>query len=396
MNREPSRRPRVAVLRTNPRDSSLARLLSFLEPGRQVACFVWDRDNGFADHASAPNVRFVRNRVRGDYYSWRTLSTIALLQPWFVAQTLRYRPDVVHAMDLDTALAGLVSARIRGVPFVYQCLDPYHTALPASWPRVLARVAAEVEDRIVAAADLFVITDLLRLSQHPSAITERTVEVPNIPIYAIPQLVRAATRPLVVGYVGSLGPHRGLEETIRAVENLGGDVVELVIGGYGPWADRIRRTCAGSPNIRFIGPVSQDDIAEVQSRFDVFIAMVDPQEAGYRWGSANKLFESMAFGRPVIVAEGTMSATHVEATRHGIVLRYGDIPGLTRLLADLAVSPTRLAELSAAARRAWPAWRPETIGPRLDEAYGRLLTHGLRRPKRSGFLPGGTAKRSTR
>ena len=34
----------------------------------------------------------------------------------------------------------------------------------------------------------------------------------------------------------------------------------------------------------------------------------DPDHAGYRWVSPNKVFESMALGRPIIVAERTLAA----------------------------------------------------------------------------------------
>ena len=78
----------------------------------------------------------VKNRLPSGYHSWRTLAAVALIQPWFAWKCLAARPDVVHAMDLDTGLVGLLSSRMLRVPFVYQCLDPYSTALPARWPRL--------------------------------------------------------------------------------------------------------------------------------------------------------------------------------------------------------------------------------------------------------------------
>jgi hypothetical protein len=77
--------------------------------------------------------------------------------------------DFIHAIDLDTGFVGLITAKLLGKPFVYQCLDPYYTVLPRKWPKFLAGIAKSLENFVITHADLFIITDLLRLPQHEGA-----------------------------------------------------------------------------------------------------------------------------------------------------------------------------------------------------------------------------------
>lgn len=359
---------RVLVLRSNPRDSSLTRLLSFLGSRHRVVALIWDRQ-GDLELPSLPGVRVVANRLPAPYFSARTLVSVAALQPWFLVKGLRLRPDVVHAMDLDTGVTGLILARLLGVPFVYQCLDPYALALPPGWPKLLARMVHRIENAVITRSDLFVITDLLRLGQHGGSRPAQVVEVANVPIVE-PVDTRTGTD-FVVGYIGTLAEHRNLDlliDTIASMPN-----VRLRIGGFGPIRDRLAAAAADHPNVEFLDWVPDSEFAAVQGSFDCFVQVEDPDHPAYRWVSPNKLFEAMAFGRPIVVAEGTLSADRVAETGHGLAVGYGDPDALAAALRTLRDNPDIAAQLGEKGRADFERrWRPAIIGDRLLAAYDRL------------------------
>lgn len=357
------------MLRTNPKDSSLARLLTVLTQEYDTLALVWDRTADYRCPVTSSRLVVRPSTRRGAYYRLSTVLTVASLQPWFLVQTLRARPRAVHAMDLDTGVVGLLAAHLLGVPFVYQCLDPYAGSLPVGWPAVIARVVDRIENAVISRSDLFVITDLKRLVQHRGARPPRVTELPNIPMRPLsPQ--PWPTGDLTVGYVGSLVPHRSLDTIIDTVGGLAGQGVRLVVGGFGPLEPDLRTRAASYANVSFLGWVPDDEVMETMGAFDVFVQIEDPRHPAYRWVSPNKLFESMALGRPIIVASGTLAAARVEQTGHGLPVAFGDPDDLRRALVDLRDGVVDRRALGAAGRRCFvEQWAPARITRRVLDAY---------------------------
>ena len=86
---------------------------------------------------------------------------------------------------------------------------------------------------------------------------------------------------------------------------MAGEGVRLVLGGFGPLEDELRSRATSTDNVSFLGWVPDDELIRTLGAFDVFVQIEDPAHPAYRWVSPNKVFESMALGRPIIVAEGT-------------------------------------------------------------------------------------------
>jgi GT2 family glycosyltransferase len=373
-----SRRPDVVVLRTNPHDSSLARLLEILVERYRVLAVVWDRTGDYRCPVESPHLSVQSSRRAGEYLHWRTIVSVAGLQPWFLWRTLRARPRLVHAMDLDTAIVGLVAARLLRVPLAYQCLDPYAASMPTGWPSVMARFARRLENAVIGAADLFVITDRGRLPQHEGADPRALAELPNIPLREI-QPRPMSDNGLVVGYVGSLVPHRALEVLVDTVGSLADERVQLRLGGFGVLEDRLRRKAARHPNVEFLGPLDYDVALDVLGDCDVLVQLGDPTHPALRWVSPNKVFESMAMGRPLIVAEGTLAADRAVKAGHGVPVRYGDADDLGRALLSLRDDRPRAEELGAAGRRAFDRyWSPDRVSTAVLHAYEGLIGSGGR------------------
>lgn len=371
-------RPDVVVLRSNPRDSSLPRLLTVLTSTFSVRALVWDRTGDYTCPVRSPRLELRRNTVPGRYHHASTLLGIARLQPWLLWQTLKARPRAVHAMDLDTGVVGLVAAHLLRVPFVYQCLDPYSAALPSGWPGVLARLVTRLEDAVVTRADLFVITDMLRMPQHAGATPRRVVELPNIPMTSVVPTPFSGSG-LVVGYIGSLVPHRALDVLVDTVGGLADDGVTLVLGGFGPLENDLRAQASQYPNVRFLGWVGDEVLVSTMGDFDVFVQVEDPGHPAYRWVSPNKLFESMAFGRPIVVATGTLAADRAAETGHGVLVPYGDHGALRAVLIALLDDPAGRHELGAAGRGAFEDnWTPGVVSERVSAPYLRLVRASTR------------------
>lgn len=367
--------PSIAVLRSNPKDAALARLVQSLSRIGRVDCFLWDRQGDFQPAATDDRIRYHKCGLRAGFYDLKTLLKLILFQGWLFFRLLFARIDVIHAIDLDTGLPGWLAARLRGKKFVYQCLDPYYAILPAHWPEFLASWARWLENLLVSAADLFVITDLLRMPQHEGASPRRVVEVANVP--TLPQLSPPPASPEVftIGYLGSLIEGRNLATVIEVCGGLADEGIRLVIGSFGPLERQIAEQASHWDNVSFRKWIpSYQAMLEEEATFDIFFHITDPANESQRWVSPNKLFEAMAFGKPIIVGKQTLAAQRVAAFGNGLAVTYGDAKELREAILTLRRDPGLLLEMGQRGRIEFEGnWRPAQMRERLLAAYRNIM-----------------------
>lgn len=364
----------IAVLRSNPKDAALSRLVKSLSRIARVDCLLWDRQGDFQPSVTDDRIHYCKCGIRAGFYDLGTLFKLVLFQWWLFFRLMASRCDVIHAIDLDTGLPGWLAAKLKRKKFVYQCLDPYYAILPKRWPPILARWARRLENRLVSEADLFVITDQLRMPQHEGAKPQRVVEVANVP--TLPNLSPQSSAPgaFTIGYLGSLIEGRNLLTVIEACGELAGAGVRLVIGGFGPLEKQVEIQSDIWPNITFRPWLPYVKMLEEESAFDLFFHITDPVNESQKWVSPNKLFEAMAFGKPIIVGKDTLAARRVASFGNGVAVCYGSKNELQDAILQFKNNPELTRETGARGREEFQRnWRPEIMEQRLLEAYAEVL-----------------------
>src|SRR5437867_7295311 len=158
---------RVLMLRSKspagiePRVEKEARALA--GAGFDVSVVLWDRgrEHGSAERRDGYDIE--RVRLRGSYGG----PDLAIRLPlWWAAcalRILRARPDIVHAVDVDTALPAAVTKRLRGHRLVIDVFDFYADMIALPLSPVVRSCIARLERRGLAAAGLVVLVGLARL-----------------------------------------------------------------------------------------------------------------------------------------------------------------------------------------------------------------------------------------
>jgi glycosyltransferase involved in cell wall biosynthesis len=366
----------IAVLRSNPKDAALARLVRSLGKLCRVDCFLWDRQGDFRPTEDNERIRYISCDLRAGFYNLATLFKLALFQLWLIAKLLCSKCDIIHAIDLDTGLPGWLVARLKGVPFVYQCLDPYYAALPARWPKFLAAWARRLENRLISSGDLFIITDLLRMPQHEGAKPRRLLEVANVPLMTQITAVHVPTEVFTVGYLGSLINGRNLLTVIEACGEMAGQGIRLIIGGFGPLEKEVEAQAKNRSNVTFRHWLPYQEMLAEEAGFDLFLHMTDPSNESQKWVSPNKLFEAMAFGKPIIVGTKTLAAQRVAVFGNGVAVTYDNKQELQEAILRFKNDPGLAREMGKKGREEFlHNWRPEFMEKRLLDAYNQLLSH---------------------
>lgn len=364
----------IALLRSYPKDAAFAKAASVLAGEFKVECYIWDRQLDFVPGEGLKNVLYKKYGLRAGFYSLGTFLKLPLFEAWLLFKLLFAKFDAIHAFDLDTGFVGLLVAKLRAKTFVYHCLDPYSAALPAGWPGFLGKAARKLENIVISHADLFIITDLLRMPQHEGARPKKVIEFANVPFLKVTRSQKPVNLDFFAGYIGSLIEGRNLINIVEAAWELKGQGVKLVIGGFGPLEETIRKLSQKYENVLFTPWIPYEQVLEMERSFDVFVYITDKTHTGQRWVSPNKLFESMAFGTPIIVGEGTLAAERVEAVGNGVVVHYGSKEELQRALLDFSNNPRLAGEMGARGKKEFEKnWAPEKMKKRLLDAYRELI-----------------------
>ncbi|MGB2885930.1 MAG: glycosyltransferase, partial [Dehalococcoidia bacterium] len=152
-------------------------------------------------------------------------------------------------------------------------------------------------------------------------------------------------------YIGIVHQGRALYMLVDAVGEL--PDVRCVIGGIGiPESIRaLEEKCEPVPNVDFIGRVPFDEVIPMTMKADVIFFMVNPQDPNNSIALANKQFEAMVCGRPIICTAGTYSGEITEQERVGLSVEY-DKEALKQALVRLRDNPELREELGRNALRA--------------------------------------------
>ena len=100
--------------------------------------------------------------------------------------------------------------------------------------------------------------------------------------------------------------------------------VRCIIGGKGKpeYVNALKNKCSKAQNVDFIGEVPMKDVLPMTKKADVVICMTDPTDKNESRILANKQFEAMVCGRPIVCTEGTYPGEFTKKENVGLVVPY--------------------------------------------------------------------------
>lgn len=309
-----------------------------------------------------------------DFISFMVMSFFAAL-----VESVRHgRPDTIVATSPQffTAVAGWAASVVLRRPFVFEISD--------LWPASIVAVGAMKPGRLLSALESLELF-LYRQAAHIVAQTEafrddlvsRGIDARKISVVLNGvELTMFSPRPrdaakaaelgltddrMVVGYLGTLGLAHGLDHVIEAAEALRDEPVCFLL--LGPGAEReklmaeVRHRALGNV---FIPPAqpkpemprawSVCDLSLVHLKDTPVFASVIP----------SKIFESMAMGKPVLLASPEGEASRlIEREGAGVAIRSTQSVKLADAVRQLVQDKPQRIKLAAQARLAAPSYSRE-------------------------------------
>jgi len=311
----------------------------------------------------------------------------------------RAGPDVVHGHDLETLLPAARLARRLGIPHVH---DDHELGLEklgqgvADWVTGVKRVAmdaitahlrrggARLERRLIPRAAALITASPLygqvlheRYGVEPVVLLNTPERTDPAPSPLLRKRAGLAESARIVLYQGTITPSGGAEQAIDAAAAFPDGWVLVFLGVT--WMRRRLETRAKergvTDRVRFLDAVPPAELPAWTRAADIGIAPIRPTNKGQALSLANKLFEYLQAGLPMVVSDLPAQSELMRELDAGEIL-----PEITP--AAIAAAVGKLAAMQGDERRAWGArlraaahekycW--ETQSPKLVAVYDRVL-----------------------
>ena len=245
-----------------------------------------------------------------------------MLAAFFFAYRRLSAGDTVVCVDLETAIPGMLAARLRGARIHFDVADPFDLAKPVPFKRFFRWL----EWWVAKHADLVTVPHASRLGLYGRSVTAAQV-VENVPLLPFTQQNRNFLEDvngqavMTFGYFGTLETHRGLEDIVKlAMEN---EAVCFKVGGRGALESFIRKASASCSRIEFVGEYLPADLPGLTRGVDVYCSLYYSSKPLHRYAAPNKFFEHLALGLPVLMSANTPYAKDVVEGKTGWVIEDG-------------------------------------------------------------------------
>ena len=287
-----------------------------------------------------------------------------------VAGALGRKPDVVFASStpLTIGVAGLLTARLKRVPFVFEIRDLW-PAVPVELGvlkgEAAIRSAEWLERRLYDGAErIVVLSEGARETLAGRGIpAEKLVLIPNAADLDVfrPDVVDDGFRTkhdlegrFVALYAGAMGRANGLDQLVDAADALrrwGDDRIMAVALGDGGERPRLEERAQelGLSNLLFLPAVPKEELAGIVGAADVTLTIFAPYPV-LETNSPNKFFDSLAAGKPVVVNLDGWLRRLVEEHDAGVWVPAGNAEGLAGALSSLAANPAKVEAMGRNAR----------------------------------------------
>jgi glycosyltransferase involved in cell wall biosynthesis len=209
------------------------------------------------------------------------------------------RFDILHAVDLDTLPAGYAVCKLRRKKLVYDAHE-FFTEVPelidrpskrAIWLRLEQAILPKVKNAITVSKTI--------ADAYTTLYSVPFTVIRNVPTAKALEPINAELKPYLL-YQGALNKGRGLEATIRAMENL---PINLIIAGSGDLDQELRALVSElqlDQKVSFLGFISPSELPALTAGAYAGINIAENLGLSYYYSLNNKFFDYIQAGVPAI------------------------------------------------------------------------------------------------
>jgi glycosyltransferase involved in cell wall biosynthesis len=295
---------------------------------------------------------------------------------------LRYclgrRPACINCHSLTVLPIGVIVKALTGAKLIYDAHElETETANLGGVRKALSKM---LERALIGACDeaIFVSASIeswyrqrYRLARTSVVYNAPAAPVPAQTAYFREKFEIPADKAIFL-YLGKLGPGRGLEPLLAAVERVPEAV--LVVMGYGPLKSVVAQTAKRSDRIHLHAAVAPEAVMGLAASADFGVSVMEPDSLNHDYAMPNKLFEYAMAGLPVLVTNTREQAALVSTHRIGAVAAAATPDGIAAAMRELIEADAGAFGPGLAQVQRQYSWQAQEA--KLAEVYRRLGFHG--------------------
>jgi glycosyltransferase involved in cell wall biosynthesis len=306
----------IAIVASNSilRHPRIWKIVNSLKKKYEASAIGWNREGISAKDINKYIVHLSLFSIKAPFGRPTLILYYPLFWTWVLYKLLASRPNVVHAIDLDTLLPCSLYKLIFRKKLVYDVNDRFGGYVPPKYTN-LCKAINVVEELLGKQADVLVtvsekVQDTFRLRPKHCAIIMNFSEDYNL------NRSKSEDGILTLVYTGLIRKDQGLDIVTAALEDLRG--VRLVLAGR--VADKeLLDKMTKLPNVNYVGLLERADSLKLEASSDAMVVLYDLQYRKNQLSSPNKIFEAMMCGIPLIT---NMEVNLVKEIECGIIVEY--------------------------------------------------------------------------
>lgn len=305
--------------------------------------------------------------------------------------------EVLHAHDLYMARPAGMAAGKMGIPLILDLHENYPAAVKEyRWAnrfpaRIFVRPGrwAEKERNYLSFADRIIVLSSnfksMLMERYTALAPDRFVIYPNVPdvnkllSYQVNKEIFPSGGKKIVFYFGVIGRRRGILTAIKALENALKDQPDLHLLLIGPVdkaeKDEFTAIMQKGPLRDHITWFPWKNISEFPSYAACSTICISPvmKNDQHESGVANKVFQYMLFGKPVLVSDCAPQVEIIRNTGCGVSFKSGDAEDMALKLSELVSDPGKCSSMGEKGKRAvLEKYNTKVQGQALLKAYSEL------------------------
>ena len=330
---------------------------SLVKAGHDVTVLGWDRKGKNIPSEKRDGVKIIRSyntafmkMLPHDFFRFRYWWN----QGYKDALKLhkKHSFDVVHCHDFDTLPIGVKLKKKTGIKLVYDAHEIWGYMVAVDLPNIIVNYFLEQEKKLLKKIDGLIIAEDKYADYYKGLTNKNITSILNCKHLISKDYQPQKNKIFTLLYLGSLDENRFLIELAEVVKDI--PDVKCIIGGMkgrSAYHETLVKACLKAKNVTFIGKIPMEEVVPMTKQSDVVVCMIRPFNINTKWATANKQFEAMVCGRPIISTKGTRSGEITDENSCGLVVDYNK-KELKNAIIKLRDSPKLCEELGRNALKA--------------------------------------------
>lgn len=321
----------------SPRVKKIRNSLIKLAPGIDVKVFAWNRNN----RDIGEDYVFTYDQNIGYGNKLHKLLNMGKFTKSAKVFVDNFKPDYIHAIDIEMLISSKIISKESKI--VYEVYDiKFFQNKIINWMRekIEFLIINKYVEAMVLASPYFGI-----YYKKNNIRNIKTIVMNNKPERELDTSIKSdymdnyknlLSDKIVIGFIGTVRYQDILTNLIDASARL--DNLVILIAGDGPSSNYIKdyiKENSLEAKVIMTGRYNIKDLECIYGNCDYIWAAYPNRDLNVKYAISNKFFESMVYGKKMIVSEKTMLGNHVKEKKLGFTVDPYDVEKISNLLGDL-------------------------------------------------------------